>query len=276
MKGDETKRSKEERKGEERKRVGGGRVRAESAAAARVEAEFQKSSKTPEAVSCCYAATIDHLAVVGRGGHAVRLSGRESSPRGVQCVRVLRAAPSRAEPSRAEPSRVDQLARIVVAARQLAVSCTRHVACVTRSTCVLLLLAVLRNLSRAVLVRLPNRTSDRDVLDSDSLLFSSPHQTRAARVLPLRGFLSITDHRVTYSVAAVRSKFEFEFGHGTNILLSKKKRKKREIPSCQRAVNYEIERGLVQSKLFESPFEQHGLNNTYRGCVRCRRCGIVT
>ena len=64
----------------------------------------------------------------------------------VQCVRVLRAEPSRAEPSRTEPSRSigENVARTLARSlRQLAVSCTRHVARVTRSTCVpVLLLAV--------------------------------------------------------------------------------------------------------------------------------------
>ena len=54
----------EERRREERRGEKGWEA-AEWPRAGRVETEFRKSSKKPEAVSCCYAATIDHLG--GRG-----------------------------------------------------------------------------------------------------------------------------------------------------------------------------------------------------------------
>lgn len=66
--------------------MGGGRV---AARAGRVETEFRKSSKKPEAVSCCYAATIDHL-----GGRRERERvRRRASPRPrTRLRRVSRAA----------------------------------------------------------------------------------------------------------------------------------------------------------------------------------------
>lgn len=49
------------------------------------QAKFQKSSKKPEAVGCCYAATIDHLGGRRRDSWSVRVFGHEilsrSAPR---------------------------------------------------------------------------------------------------------------------------------------------------------------------------------------------------
>lgn len=41
------------------------------------QAKFQKSSKKPEAVGCCYAATIDHLGGRRRDSWSVRVFGHE-------------------------------------------------------------------------------------------------------------------------------------------------------------------------------------------------------
>lgn len=89
----------EERRGEK------GWEAAEWPRAGRVETEFRKSSKKPEAVSCCYAATIDHL------------GGRRASENGYVAVRLFDRGP---------PGTASIACSVSFARQPMAVPCSRH------------------------------------------------------------------------------------------------------------------------------------------------------
>lgn len=171
----------EERRGEK------GWEAAEWPRAGRVETEFRKSSKKPEAVSCCYAATIDHL-----GGRRERERVRRRAslrPRtpGYREYRVQRLSLVSRWPCRA---RVTRRAIDTANVRRLVVSLSRFVihrdSRIDSLTLIDRLPVPSRSGSWLLLLLLPLLSSrNLDVLRSFSLPTEAPRHARAHHPSPL-------------------------------------------------------------------------------------------